>query len=148
MSCSEDRQVSAQGQGAHGHGEAGEGPSGPLPPATAPCPLHPLRQATPLGGPWLVLFDFLGDVQKARCPAGWLCARKAGLLAPWRQAVRCGQRVCREVPLQPPRPGQAVVSAPPPAGPTPRLGLIQEWTRCANGRGGREAQTPHVPVFK
>lgn len=137
--------MSAQGQGAHSHGEACGGQGAPTP-ATAPCFLHPLCQGTPSGGPWLALFDFLGGRSRRPAALMQLCARKAG--AQHRaDAVRCQQ-----VPRASPRDLHALPKlwchGPHSAGPTPPLGLIQEWTNCANGRGGRDAQTPSFPCLR
>ena len=129
-----------------------EGRKRPPPPATAPCSLHPLCQGTPSGGPWLVLFDFLGgDVQKAHSLAADLC-QEGWLPAPWRGCEVClarlCQQVCREVPHDVHALPKLWCCGRHSAGPTPRLGLIQEWTRCANGRGGRDAQTPSLPCLR
>ena len=131
-----------------------EGRKRPPPPATAPCSLHPLCQGTPSGGRWLVLFDFLGGT--SRRPTPWLriCARKAGSQHRG-EAVRCawqGCEVCQQVRREVPHDLHALPKlwccGRHSAGPTPRLGLIQEWTRCANGRGGRDAQTPSLPCLR
>ena len=124
-----------------------EGQKRPPPPTTAPCSLHPLCQGTPLGGPWLVLFDFLGgDVPKAHSLAVALC-QEGWLPAPWQGCEVC-QQVRREVPRDLHALPKLWCCGRHSAGPTPRLGLIQEWTRCANGRGGRDAQTPSLPCLR
>lgn len=123
-----------------------EGKKRPPPPATAPCFLHPLGQGTPSGGPWLVLFDFLGGTSRRPAARLRLCAGKAG-------AQHRGDALrCQQVPRASPRDLRTLPKlwchGPHSAGPTPHLGLIQEWTDCGNGRGGREAQTPSLPCLR
>ena len=138
--------MSAQGQGAHSHGEAGGGQEAPPPPPQLPASSTLYARARPqvaLG--WSCLTSSGGT---SRRPAARLRlrARKAG-------AQHRGDAVrCQQVPRASPHDLHALPKlrchGPHLAGPTPPLGLVQEWTNCANGRGGRDAQTPSLPCLR